>query len=534
MHLKKFYILILLLVVSNNIFSGNTKLDSLTKIIDTSTDTVKGNTTFELALYYYGQEDYYPAIKYFKQSIEFIYSNEEKLAEAKSYIGLSYFFQGNYSLSLEYYFKGLELREKLGKKDLIGISYNNIGGAYYKLEKYDDAIEFYNKSLKIAQDHNEITNQVHIENNIALILNKQGKYEKALSHYLNIKKISSDYEQKAIYNNNIATVYINLKQYDKAELNLKKAIELSKEQNNKYILANAYLNLGSLYFANNSLNKVLENYYASIEISNSLGANTTLKNCYRGLSKYYILALKADSALKYNELFLSINDSLLNKYSVDKIAELETKYNFEKQEQKIAQLKIKNEYSEAKNKILIIIIIFVLLITLGLFFIFYLKRKRNISDEFIVKQNVEIVNYQEKLEDAITEENEKEISKYEGSALSNEMEVILELAISKLMKKEKLYLKNDFNLDDLAEKLNTSRSYISQVINTKFGQNFNSFINELRIKEAMSLMSKQENQIYTISAISIKVGFNSISSFNTAFKKAAGVTPSFFNKSAKS
>ena len=527
-------VVIILLFTYVNLFSENNKIDSLTKVIYSSTDTVKGNAIYNLAFNYFNNQQYYLAIKNFSNSVEFLYSNEEKIAEIKSYIGLCYYFQGNYSLSLEYYFKGLEIREKLGKKALIGISYNNIGGTYFKLNKYNEALEYYNKSLKIAQNFNDTLNQVHVENNIALILNNQGKYKEALTHYLNLRKLSSktDYDLSTFYNN-IATVYSNMKDYDQATKYFIKAKELSSKLDNKYLLANTYLNLGNLFFTKKNLNKSLENYYKSIEISKPLGANNILKGTYNGLSRIYILKLNSDSAYKYNELFLSINDSLLNKYSINKIAELEAKYNFEKQEQKIEKLKIESENARIKNKIIIIILFSVITIALGFFIIIYLKKKRNISDKFIVKQNVDIMNFQEKLESVITEKNENEISKYEASALSDEMKVILELAISKLMKKEKLYLNNDFTLDELAEKLNTSRSYISQVINTKFGLNFNSFINELRIKEAMSLMSKPENNIYTINAISKKVGFNSISSFNTAFKKVSGVTPSFFNKSVK-
>jgi len=58
-----------------------------------------------------------------------------------------------------------------------------------------------------------------------------------------------------------------------------------------------------------------------------------------------------------------------------------------------------------------------------------------------------------------------------------------------------------------------------------------SFINEFRINEAMRLLSKPENKKYTIETISRKVGFNSISAFNSAFKKTSNVTPSFFIKS---
>jgi len=61
-------------------------------------------------------------------------------------------------------------------------------------------------------------------------------------------------------------------------------------------------------------------------------------------------------------------------------------------------------------------------------------------------------------------------------------------------------------------------------------KNFNGLINEYRIKEARRLFSEPDIERFTIEYISEKVGFSSISTFNRAFKKYLGVTPSFYLK----
>jgi AraC-like DNA-binding protein len=85
----------------------------------------------------------------------------------------------------------------------------------------------------------------------------------------------------------------------------------------------------------------------------------------------------------------------------------------------------------------------------------------------------------------------------------------------------------------LAEKLNTNKSYLSQVINEYFRKNFSTFVNEYRVKEASRLLLEKESENYTIEAIANSVGFKSKSAFNSAFKKFTGITPSYFVNSTK-
>ncbi len=100
--------------------------------------------------------------------------------------------------------------------------------------------------------------------------------------------------------------------------------------------------------------------------------------------------------------------------------------------------------------------------------------------------------------------------------------------ITKAIITNKLYLESDLTLSKLAKLFGKSNQKISEIINQYSGKNFNDFINHFRVKEAKIKLLAKENKQYTIATIAFDVGFNSLSSFNYAFKKFVGVTPSAF------
>ncbi len=120
--------------------------------------------------------------------------------------------------------------------------------------------------------------------------------------------------------------------------------------------------------------------------------------------------------------------------------------------------------------------------------------------------------------------------KYEKSTLTDEQARKSLEELLALMKEEKLYLQRDLTLQKLADRLSISSHHLSQIINEKLGQNFFDFINSYRIEEAKRLLMDGRGEALTILAISEEVGFNSKSSFNSAFKKHTGKTPKQFKQ----
>jgi AraC-like DNA-binding protein len=88
------------------------------------------------------------------------------------------------------------------------------------------------------------------------------------------------------------------------------------------------------------------------------------------------------------------------------------------------------------------------------------------------------------------------------------------------------YLEPELTLGELATQLRTNTSWLSKVINSGCGQNFNDFINEYRVREAERRLRDPQFRHYTLLAVALEAGFNSKSTFNRVFKKLRGQTPS--------
>jgi len=116
--------------------------------------------------------------------------------------------------------------------------------------------------------------------------------------------------------------------------------------------------------------------------------------------------------------------------------------------------------------------------------------------------------------------------KYASSGLSTEIAENLYKNLIEQITKESYYTESSLSLNDLAQKLDISPNYLSQIINEKEEKNFFDFINAFRVAEFKRLIAVPTNQQYTLLALAYDCGFNSKSSFNRSFKKHTGFTPS--------
>jgi AraC-like DNA-binding protein len=116
---------------------------------------------------------------------------------------------------------------------------------------------------------------------------------------------------------------------------------------------------------------------------------------------------------------------------------------------------------------------------------------------------------------------------YEKSALDEEAKVRIAKKLRRAMQADKLYLNANLSLWILARHVRVGDNYVSQVLNEKIGENFFDFVNGYRIRDAQDRLKDSSETILTIA---YDVGFNSRSSFYTAFKKVTNMTPTAFRK----
>lgn len=119
--------------------------------------------------------------------------------------------------------------------------------------------------------------------------------------------------------------------------------------------------------------------------------------------------------------------------------------------------------------------------------------------------------------------------KYEKSGLAPEDIELISRKLEWLIEAEAPHLEPNLTLAKLAKRLKVTTNALSQVINSHFGQSFNSYIAKRRIQEAKRKLLEEPSP-KNITEIAYQVGFNSLSTFYKAFNKEEGCTPSQFKK----
>lgn len=128
------------------------------------------------------------------------------------------------------------------------------------------------------------------------------------------------------------------------------------------------------------------------------------------------------------------------------------------------------------------------------------------------------------------EENEENNEKYRNSPLEGAKAEEYFSRLKLLMEEERLFLNQDLKASDIASKVGIPTYQLSHLLSIKSEFNFFDFVNNYRVKEARKLLSDSKKDHLTILAIAFESGFNNKSSFNRAFKKFSGETPSNFKK----
>lgn len=189
--------------------------------------------------------------------------------------------------------------------------------------------------------------------------------------------------------------------------------------------------------------------------------------------------------------------------------------NLDAENQKEAQKIKKNQ------QLLVGIIVIAIFLILGI--IYYFQKKRKQQQALFQKY----IRTKEDKEKSLEAEKTNEAAK-----ISSEVEDNILLQLQKFEESEK-YLDSSITLPALATKLKTNTKYLSEIIKTHKNQNFNSYINALRIDYISNkILTDEIFRKYKISYLAEHCGFSSADTFSKIFKDNTGVSPSVFIKNA--
>lgn len=92
---------------------------------------------------------------------------------------------------------------------------------------------------------------------------------------------------------------------------------------------------------------------------------------------------------------------------------------------------------------------------------------------------------------------------------------------------ETYYYKEDLSLQDLADTIQISPTYLSRLLKNEIGVSFIEYLIQVRVEKAIQIMSDPTVKLYEVAQ---RVGYSNQHYFSTAFKKVVGLSPAEYRK----
>lgn len=293
-----------------------------------------------------------------------------------------------------------------------------------------------------------------------------------------------------------------------------------------------YLSYGMFLLSSGQYAEAVTVLEKGIALSDAVGNKIFTYRLYEAESEAYNRMGKYRQALESYRKFHLNSQEVMDIQRERALNDMTRKYENEKHEREIQQ---NNLTIVKKDKALITALFVILLILAVLGMTYLLYRHKNRMYARIARQYKDAIDKEKALEKKIDMlESQLGTLKTGPDAppvLSDKNEELL-VRLEALMKKEKIYREKNLTRDKVAALLGTNRTYLSQVINERTGMSFVHYVNSYRIDEALELLSDPENDT-PLKAISLNLGFSSLTTFYTLFQKKVGMTPAKYREEVR-
>lgn len=521
---------------------------------------------------------------------------EERRLVAESYNagGTIHYYYCNYRKALEMYIKGLEICDEIGYGKCEAKILNNIGNVYFAFQDYENANVYYQRSYEGFKRMGDDDYAVMALSNLTSVSCCLKLNERAMGYIREARRLNvgGNVENAYAVFTSLGSIHTDMGGYDSALFYFHKTLRLlegnGRHDNERW--CSSLYNIADAHKSLRNYDSAIYYLESSNDVASRYGMDKIVANNYSSLSEVYELRGDYRRSLSYKSKYLRMYDSIFNVTEYGKIKEMPFLYEIDKIDRQMVQMGVEREINDSRmrmQRMILCVVLAGLFVILTLLIVVY-GQKSKVSQMYrdLFNRNMDIVNSEEynknlrlKYEGIIDLKNEEldrlratakgvkvegfnvkgggrmeensvpptvsclstsESSfqpsegrvKYQSSSLTDEQKQQLKNTIEGIMERKELFSDVDFSLDKLAEMIGSNTRYTSQIINEFYGKNFNSFINEHRIKEARKLLADPGFRNYTIEAISLKVGFRSKASFNITFKKLTGLIPSDYQKMA--
>lgn len=313
---------------------------------------------------------------------------------------------------------------------------------------------------------------------------------------------------------NKAIAFTAMGQNDSAAFYFDRALAYFKKNDGKNLfgLAKLRLEMSKLYLRQHQHDLAIADLLEAHGIAEKLQNTALLKDLNKQLAVNYLARNDRSSYHRYNQQVLTLS----NQAETNENEATNTAFNLISQEQEAIRMGDEQQYA---NIFYGALACFLLILFIGGIQLFRNKSKQ--------KKYREILQY---FESANNPTQVAAVKKMPAKMLNIPAETE-QTILAKLKKFESSvkFTNNEMSLAMLAAQVDTNTKYLSEIINKHYQDNFNTYINKLRVNYIIGKLKSEPAYLnYKISYLAEESGFSSHSSFATIFKSITGIAPTTF------
>lgn len=329
----------------------------------------KANSYNTSGLLYWSKSDFKKALDLFLQSAKINDSLKNEIGLLRNFgnIGLLNYSTQNYDKAIEYTTKAMKLAEKLKMKRELALSYGNLGIIYQSTQKFKESLIYHTKALKITQEMEDRRGIIRNLSNIAVVHTSMDNFSEAIKKYseaLDLAIQEQDNRSIVLLEGNLGVTYFQI------------ATDSARGPNNPD--RKNYLKLSE------------QNLLRAIELAKTMNFTDALYEYYPSISRTYAELDDFKNALRYNDLYYAIKDSLFSIENNKAVNDLQSK--FEKQLVEKENLLLKKD-NQVKQITIYASVVIIFLILAGLYFVYQ-------NNKITRRLNVELEEKNQKISDA--------------------------------------------------------------------------------------------------------------------------------------
>lgn len=284
------------------------------------------------------------------------------------------------------------------KPEYLGIIYNNLANYFKDLEDIPSAKAYYGKAKKVFEARGDKRAVAMVYNNLGVIYRKINLLDSALYVYEEANKLLVSINNSFLLAQNtlnMGNVFEQKGQLDQAETAFLKCLELSESSKLQYGVLLSTLNLGNLYRLKKDFPRSKDWLNRALKLSNSMGLAREKGLVLERLSWLARDTNNFEEAYAQSVKAAAIQDSLTSESVKKEVQALQKKFENEKSENEILNLKTKNQQVTLGllgAGIGILALIIVVLVVLN-------RQKRILNEKLIVESQREALSKTVKVKD---------------------------------------------------------------------------------------------------------------------------------------